>query len=242
MHRILLIVLAAGLLSGCATLPAADGRPTLAMTPTQPGEATFRLSGGPLQNAVLTGDARADGGGWILTVRELRWFNNWANGWTEASFLLEAAAKFQPSGAGGTLTADAPALDAPGAATIRYFDAYVRGDKGITEFSRRWARIQAVCDELRSKAVPQNKLASYLFPEVYGYDSPNEGKATIPALGIDWNTAYTKDKLSEALRPLRDSGTLYRDYQESPGLWALAWNWKALWAAPVEVALLWKKS
>jgi hypothetical protein len=117
----------------------------------------------------------------------------------------------------------------------------VRGDQGVTEFSRRWARIQAVCDDLHTRLVWPDQLGAYLFPEVYGYSSPVDGKTTIPALGIDWNTAYTKAKLPEALWPLRDSGTLYRDYQESPTLWTLAWNWKSLWETSISVALVWQK-
>ncbi len=237
----LVLLTFAAAFSSCASMGPKSLNPALVMTPGAQGAATFQLWGGPLQDAVLTGDARADGDGWILMIRELKWFNNWENGWTEASFLLENEARLQQAPAGWTITAAAPSLDAPGAATIRYFNSYVRGDPGITEFSRRWARIQAVCGYLQTQSVPQSRMKRYLFPEVYGYESPQDGKATVPALGIDWNTAYTKARFPEPLRPLRDTGTLYRDYKESPELWALAWSWKVLWDSPIPVSLEWKK-
>ena len=69
-----------------------------------------------------------------------------------------------------------------------------------------------------------------LFPELYGYDEPvAPNHARVSVQGFEWNTDYTKAHFAEPLRVLRDSGTLLRDFKESPGLWLLALKWKGLW-------------
>lgn len=193
------------------------------------GVSPVRLSGGVLGGGVITGEAQPEGSGWRLSLRRLDWFNNWANGWTQASFLFDASVLAQPAGGGWTMTATAaPQLDAVDSASIRYFDTYVRGDKGQLEFTRRWNRIEAVCAGL--KPMDLRALERFLFPELYGYGTPPApGHGRVTVQGFEWDTDYTKAHFAEPLRVLRDSGTLLRDYKESPGLWLLALQWKDLW-------------
>ena len=236
------------LLAACATgpRPAAifnappDARKpslTVRFDPPKDGLSAVRISGPLLQGATIAGEARSDGDGWQITFLGLEWFSNWANGWTQASFLLDGAASLEPEPSGWSLEiARAPQLDSPESASIRYFDTYVRKVQGLEEFTHRWDRIQAVVADLAAKpstaalSGDSRGLRRYLFPEVYGYDTPPApAHAKVAAQGFEWNSDYTKEHLSESLRFLRDSGTLFRDFRESPGLWQLAFEWKAFW-------------
>src|SRR5208282_213167 len=101
------------------------------------------------QTALVSGEARREGDAWRIDLTRLEWFDNWANGWTEASFLLDGSVVIKPAPAGWTLAVEkAPDLDTVESASIRYFDTYVRDEKGLTEFSHRWDRIQAVAGDL----------------------------------------------------------------------------------------------
>ncbi len=245
------------LLEGCATAPPAalfmaPGSATRQALTVSIGVETEGLSpliirGGPLQSALIRGEARREGEGWRVSLTGLDWFNSWTNGWTEAAFLLDGTASLQPTDGGWTLTVQrAPQLDAVESASIRYYDTYVRGQRGQAEFSHRWDRVQAVAKDILARqsaeelAGDPRRLRRYLFPEIYGYDSPPEsGHARVLVQGFAWDSDYTAHILPEPLRVLRDSGTLLRDYRESPGLWSLALEWKALWErAALGVALV----
>ena len=203
------------------------------------GEEQFRLRYPDLGPVAIRGSAEREGDGWLLKFESLDWFNTWPDGWTEASFLLEGESSLLPSSAGDVWILSlrtTPKLDAVRSATIRYFDTYIRGQKGIEEFSNRWDRIQAVCKDLanrfdgRNLARRPDALRRYLFPEVYGYDEPPaSGFHKVFGQGQEWNADYSADHLSEGLRKIREDGTMLRDYKESPGLWQLALSWEDFW-------------
>ncbi len=259
MKRRGLLLFGLGLLSltACATLaPGAavfesrTGLPlrdlTIELGPESDGVSALRLTAPALQSSVVSGEAKSVINGWRITLTRLDWFSNWANGWTKASFLLDGTAYLQAAPGGWSLEIDdPPELDTIESASIRYFDTYVRDDKGLTEFSHRWDRIQAVVSDALTR-LPAATLAGdprilrrYLFPEIYGYDSPPApDHAKVSVQGFEWNTDYTKEHFAEALRILRDTGTLLRDYKESPGLWYLALGWKGLWGAKDRPLLL----
>ena len=187
----------------------------------------------------IRGTAESEGEGWLLKFESLDWFNTWPDGWTEASFLLEGESSLLPSSAGDVWILSLrsmPKLDAVQSAAIRYFDTYIRGQKGIAEFSHRWDRIQAVCKELfdrfdgPSLARRPDALRRYLFPEVYGYDeTPTPGFHKVFGQGQEWNADYSAEHFSESLKKIRENGTMLRDYKESPGLWQLALSWEDFW-------------
>jgi hypothetical protein len=205
--------------------------------PARDGVSQLRMSGGALQSAVISGEARSEGELWRIDLMKLDWFDNWPNGWAQASFLLDGSASLQPSTSGWILKTDkAPQLDMVESASIRYFNTYVRENKGKIEFSHRWDRIQVVAKEILTRFSGSDLvkdpriLRRFLFPEIYGYDSPPvPDHAKVKAQGVAWNSDYTKELFPESLRTLRDSGTLLRDYKESPGLWLLDLAWKDFW-------------
>ena len=223
--------------NGCASVPPGVNSPlVLQWDKSKTPDSPFHLKGGPLDNATLVGIASVgpDDATWTVIFTRLEWFNNWPNGWTQATFLLDGTGVLRSDGNTWTLKIDKmPSLDVPESASIRYFDTYIRDEKGLAEFSHRWERIQAVTADLsihKFQQLPDHKaFEQYMFPEVYGYSSPSQtGQDLVPVLGIEWNKKYTEGHFQERLWALRNSGSLYRDYQESPGLWYLAMAWAEL--------------
>ena len=201
------------------------------------GVQQFRLMYPDLGQVAIKGTAEREGEGWLLKFESLDWFNNWSNGWTEASFLLEGESSLMPSGDVWMLTLRSmPKLDTVRAAAIRYFDTYLRGPKGLEEFTHRWERIQAVCAVLlRGSEGPglarrPDAIERRLFPELYGYDEPpSPGFRKVFGRGQEWNADYSVEHFPEVLARIRDDGTMLRDYKESPGLWRLALAWEDFW-------------
>lgn len=207
------------------------------------GVRQFRLMYPDLGQVAIKGSAEEAKNGWLLKFESLDWFNNWPNGWTEASFLLEGESVLMPAqeDSRGAVTwilalKSRPKLDAVRSAAIRYFDTYLRGDKGVEEFSHRWERIQAVSAVLIAgpggpgMARRPDAIERFLFPEVYGYDGPpTPGFREVFSRGREWNADYSAQHFPEALGKIRDDGTMLRDYKESPGLWRLALSWDYFW-------------
>jgi hypothetical protein len=211
------------------------------------GARQFRLMYPDLGQVAIKGSAEPEGEGWRLKFERLDWFNNWSDGWTEASFLLEGESALEPVPSdvvSGDSASEAwtlslrsmPRLDAVRSAAIRYFETYLRGDKGAEEFSRRWGRIRAVGASLLESpggsglARRPDAIGRLLFPEVYGYDEPPApGYRKVFGRGREWNSDYSIEHFPEGLRKIRDDGTMFRDYVESPGLWRLALSWDDFW-------------
>ena len=239
-------------LAGCATSPEPGvttetlvenlASPTLGLQlelTSAPGRSTrFRLSCPDLGPVTVHGTAVASPQGEVLEFESLDWFSSWPGGWTEVSFLLEGELLITRDAPSDVVVADLqtfPRLDAVRSATIRFFDSYVRGAEGEKEFSLRWKRIQAVCRELAARfngpslARQPELLKRFLFPEVFDPSALLPVSATSFQDGQRWNPAYSRQVLSPGLRKLRDSGSLFRDFQESPGLWQLALVWDDFW-------------
>jgi hypothetical protein len=227
------------------------------------GLASFTIRGGELEGATVSGEARRDGEGWALEARSLDWFGNWAEGWTECRFAMEGELSLRPEGSGWALAAvSAPRIEAPLSASMRQNGEYYAGDEALAFFSRRWDRIQAVDELLREKfpdawydysAPPrfraiarlfrrgvadfQTELGSFLFPELYGYPSgsaPVDRRDLVLGESIRWNSAYTRANFPEALRSIRDSGSMQRDFEEGAGLMRLDFAWENLWGLRLE--------
>jgi len=242
-------------LGGCATFrpqavleaPSLPGL-RVEIGPDVRGRADATITAPSLAQGVLYGEAeRLATGGWTVSLSSLRWFNNWPNGWTDGSFSLTGTLLLEKSDHGWVLKAPSlPVVEGVARATVRYFDTFLLGDKAAQQVSARWDRIEAVTTYLRTQFPDdwiddQNLVSKFLFPEIYGY-AANEtpGKNRVTADSVDWDKNYTAAHFSAPLAPLRESGTMLRDFQESPGLWRLLYHWKTTWEA--ETPLILKKN
>jgi hypothetical protein len=242
-----------------------DGELSIKLQTDTKGKTQFQLSGNILDGATLTGPATGADTGWTLTTTGLDWFNNWTNGWTRAHFVMDGELELQRN-ADATVKNPSwhlvvhrtPTIDVPDRAKIRYYDQYLTGDTALTRFGNRWDRIQAATTAITQHfgqlwfayTVPSRKLwgsrpatfqesvRCWLFPEVYGYAAPPSKHPVHWGEDVPWNTDYSAATFAENLRPVRDSGTLLRDFEESPELWRLCYVWPSLWATQAPAAAL----
>jgi hypothetical protein len=247
------------------TVPDPQGQLTVALQTDTQGKTRFQLTGPPLEGATLTGPAARTDTGWTLTATGLDWFNNWTDGWTRARFTLDGELELTP-GPGSPAVPRTwrltvrrpPVIDVPDQAKVRFYDQYFWGDRALTLFTDRWNRIEAAAAELNkhfgalwfARTLPtfswgpkppnfQETVGPWLFPEVYGYPTPPvPGHAVHWAGDIPWDTGYSAAVFPETLRPVRDSGTLFQDFEETPGLWRLAYVWNGFWAIQAPAAHL----
>lgn len=210
-----------------------------------PAAQQARISGGPLRGALLQGVVQPDdAGGWKISLISLHWFNNWSNGWTDATFVVDGSLDLRRSAsAWHLLVRSAPEIDGPSAVTIRYYNDYLGGTEALDQFTDRWNRIEAYAKFLHSRygniwPASTRNLERILFPEIYGYSTPPApDHASVEGSGVRWNSDYTRALFPKELRPIRDSGTMLRDWEESRGLWQLAFSWRGIWAKAIETDL-----
>jgi len=262
------------LLASCATFPAkeswkskGEALPRGLSVEIGP-DAAFRIRGGALEGAVLSGRAARDGELWTLTIDRMDWFNNWAEGWTEASFEADGELALMPKGeAWAVVAARAPSIGKPTSASIRLYGDYFVGEAALGLISRRWDRIKAAAELLRQRFpgawydYSERKkvvfvwdlfarrvdsfdrgVRVFLFPELYGYASagappPRRDHGTSRGESISWDTEYSAAAFPEALREVRNSGTMLRDFEEGLGLWRLAFCWDEFWSQRMAAAV-----
>ena len=225
---------------------------TVELMPPETGSESVRIRGDSIEGATFTGSARLTADGRILSLTAMRWFSNWANGWTEAHLPVTGELLLSPHGREWSLSVvQPPRLGDPVAASIRYFDDYLSGERGREEFAHRWDRILAVVSVLKQRlqerwfeytAAPwqpgrpsqamsfEEAARKFLFPELYGYaDPPPRDSRSVRSESISWNVDYTAANFPENLHAVRNSGTMLRDFEECPGLWRLAYCLDELW-------------
>ncbi|MCL2181439.1 MAG: hypothetical protein FWB83_09970, partial [Treponema sp.] len=111
------------------------------------------------------------------------------------------------------------------------FDTRITGDEALTSLRNRKERITSLCEWMLSLNGPrQQSIKDFdkhwkplLFPEmVRSSQRPSgwrqEGDIFERSSDISWNTGFTDRVFPEELRPVRNSGTLLRDWEE-----ALSW-------------------
>ena len=109
-------------------------------------------SGWFFDGATFLGMARLTADGWILSLRGIKWFSNWPNGWTEASLVVSGELLLRSQGQAWKISVlTPPRLGNPTAASIRYHDEYLSGERGLQQLTNRWNRIQAVVALLKQK-------------------------------------------------------------------------------------------
>lgn len=181
----------------------------------------------------------------VLEVTYVYWFDNWANGWTEARFVASGALKFNPEEKKlKEYEVVTPLkLEYPELAKIRFKDTYIEGEDGITALNNRISRIESI-NEVIVKKYPdldyddfEDKAGIYLFPEKYtkskyedeveavGYHKEGEKQL---GDGTYWRLDYTKENFPEYMWETRLTGTLYRDWEEGYDLIYILYKWNEL--------------
>lgn len=168
-------------------------------------------------------------------VTKVRFFTNWPNGWTEGVY--EASGMYLLSdddeNARIRLQDEFTLWDIV-TGEIRYFDTYYRGDDGFSKVKHRIDRMTEISRYLQEeKEFPRyyredvflTDVGEFLFPEATGTDTGTGGEnETALGAGIFWDKSYSEKILPEQYVELRNSGTLYRDFEEAPGLFFTIYN------------------
>lgn len=233
---VLAIAILTAILAACASTPRGKGEVVMVATsvaPTEAGTLECEIALNPGSRTRFFGQAERNGsGGAVMAVERVRWFNNWRDGWTEAD-IAAAGTLLLSEGTDGKWRISpqgAIVLDRATKASIRYRDTFLSGDEATDLLNRRLGRV-AVAVGFLAESLPraadfksfERAAGTALFPEIYGYP---EGSQSSPATkenrrkgeGYAWDTAYSAARVPEALREVRDTGTLYRDWEESTEL------------------------
>jgi hypothetical protein len=123
-------------------------------------------------------------------------------------------------------------------ARIHRYDTRITGNEAITALRNRRQRIDAVVEWMNSLEEPkgmtikdfENHWKPLFFPELARERNRPEGwrqdsDIYVRAEDIRWNTGYTQRFFSEELIPVRNSGTLLRDWEEALPWLYMEYEW-----------------
>lgn len=229
------------LLFSCRSVPSATG-PVVWKSVSidrQDQYTTARLELAGTSRNVLSGHATEnDDGSWTVEAEKLEWFSNWHEGWSEAVIMVSGTLIVSETDSGWHVRAESPVrADYAASGAIRYRDTRLTGEDGSDAISRRINRISAavefLSDALESEEYPrftvekrkvreqtfEYRAGQLLFPEQYGYPAgtakSENRNAYTRGEGIRWDTGYSEKQIPENLREVRNTGTLYRDWEET---------------------------
>ncbi|MDR0758586.1 MAG: hypothetical protein LBF74_00530 [Treponema sp.] len=203
------------------------------------GEDRIAIRIAALPTLRLLGSAPDAEGNFSLTVLEFLCPN--LSGWNEFSRELSGTGVFR-AGEEAVLRLDGEAelLDIT-AGKIRRDAARISGDQAASALRNRQERIQALTEWMKARPdqdggpfASQEEFEKHwqpvLFPEMVRAklrppEWTAEGAVWVRGEGIRWNAAYTETLFPEELRPARDSGTLFRDWEEAAAWVYLEYEW-----------------
>ena len=124
---------------------------------------------------------------------------------------------------------------------IQRYDTRITGDNAITALRNRYERISVLTQWMLSQDGPKNQSIKdfekhwkpVLFPEkVSGRHRPDNWRQDEDqfqrAEDIRWNTSYTERLFPEELHPVRNSGTLLRDWEEALSQIYMQYEWDSI--------------
>ncbi|MDR2739175.1 MAG: hypothetical protein LBB68_05020 [Treponema sp.] len=207
---------------------------------------TIRLDSMP--NLRINGSLPDENGDFYLT--SLDFLSPSVTGWNEFSMELSGNGNFaggaaQP-GAGLQLKGPVETLDI-NRGKIRRGNSRITGVQAITALHNRRERITAIVQWMKDQGglpdfADQDEFENYwkpiLFPEIVKAKlrpgawtttySGMEQSSWILGEDIKWNSVYTEAVFPEALRPVRNSGTLLRDWEEAAAWIYFEFEWERI--------------
>lgn len=225
--------------TGSATPKSREGEVRLTAKMTANGTLTpeFIVKLNPESRTFFLGSVVPAGSdSYVMTVDQMHWFSNWHDGWTEADITTTGSLLLEKNGNGWDVTVLSKLVpEQTTAAKVRYRDAIKRNEQAVSLMNRRIERITATAEWLAGKLPVENfsgsdgmkafkkEAGSLLFPELYGYPAGKAKSADTKenrnrGEGYGWDVAYTKETFPEYMVDIRNTGTLFRDWEESTEL------------------------
>ena len=202
------------------------------------GEQSVKITLDNFPMMALRGSMPDENGGFFLTSLEYLAGN--VQGWNEYSMdILGEGSLVLGSYAVLELNEEIETVQIT-AGRIHRYDTRIVGSDALTSLRNRNERITATVEWMTSiEDSPQGQTIEdferhwkpVLFPEIVSNrnrpaDWLREGDTFQRAEDIRWNTGYTERVFSEELAPVRDSGTLLRDWEEALSWIYLKYEWE----------------
>lgn len=192
---------------------------TILFKQNKKGESWFELTSPFISGAAIRGEIKSDGSSdYTLYIEAFHFLVNWPNGWTEGEY--EASGQInlildRSDDLWHANIVDKFEIWDIKKGAIRYFDDYYQDQKGMDKVKNRMVRIQAVVSFLKQQKA---------FPKLFGHlwKKSSYGKSLKKIVGKfirNKSTVYP-----EELIPLKESGTLTRDFEEAAGLFLIDYN------------------
>jgi hypothetical protein len=171
-----------------------------------------------------------------FNIVSLEYLSGGAQGWNEFTLELTGAGTF----VNGALTIDNEIESVQiSAGRIQRYDTRITGAAALTGLRNRYERIQALNEWMSKQEAPRapdiKTFEKYwkpvLFPELVSKKLrpeswAQEGDSYVKSEDIRWNTSYTERNFPEHLLPVRNSGTLLRDWEEALSWIYLEYEWE----------------
>jgi len=122
---------------------------------------------------------------------------------------------------------------------IQRYDTRLTGNEALSALRNRRERIISLTEWMASLSLAKGQTVKefeeywqpVLFPEMVSKKKRpdgwiRDGDVFKNAENIKWNTGYTERKFPEELRPIRNSGTLLRDWEEALYWIYMAYEWE----------------
>jgi hypothetical protein len=180
----------------------------------------------------------------LVQISALCYLGGSASGWNEFTLDLFGQGTFTADAGGASLSIpEKPEAVEISSGKIKRYDTLITGSEALTGLRNRRERILALTAWMRERGggpagFGRSAFERYwkpvLLPErVSKKKRPAEyrdGDPVVRAEDINWNRAYTERVFPEALRPVRDSGTLLRDWEEAFEWIYFEYQWDAITA------------
>jgi len=218
------------------------------------GKEWMELSSKLIHPIFLSGNFRVDNTGDIeFDINAIKFLTNWENGWTEGEGSVNAKLIFyKENDYYKCKVIENYEFFEITKGSLRFQDDFYYDEKGLNSVKNKFDRIIAVNEFLRTqKEFPdffytslfksksgesyKQKVEKILFPEVFPdsvlyktkeYETKDVSNDLSIAETVVWNKLYTKKIFPENLQMIRDSGTMYRDFEETIELFYAEYNLK----------------
>jgi hypothetical protein len=219
-----------------------DGAPLdmeIRETRNRAGEPTVLISLGDYPSMRLRGSAPDGQGEFYLSA--LHYLGGSVYGWNEYTLDLSGSGKLSLGATEARISIPSlPEGVQISLGKIQRYDTRITGNDALANLRNRRERILAVREwmlerENAPRAQTRKDFENYwkplLFPEMVSRrkrppDWRLEGDKFIRAEDIRWNTGYTERVFPEHLRAVRDSGTLFRDWEEALPWIYIEYHWE----------------
>jgi len=190
-----------------------------------------------------------------FSITSLDYLASSPHGWNEYRLDLSGTGNLVLGETTATLSI-ADEIETVGISTgrIRRYDTRITGTEALTGLRNRHERLLALAEWMNSPEAKefssQKTFEQYwkpiLFPEIAAKKKrpelwQQEGDRWVRAEDIRWNASYTERVFPEVLRPIRDSGTMLRDWEEAVDWLFIEYEWPRITETLLGETVLYRK-